>query len=105
MKRYLGAVLSGAAVMVAVPSLASGASVVKCQTRVYPGANTPVFVTSARGLTCKAAAREQRRYQWTGENRLATPGGYGCVPSGRGTIGDQLRRVKGSRAYRIEFED
>ena len=105
MKRYLGAaLLSGAALMAAVPSLASGASVVKCQTQVYPGA-TPVFVTSARGLTCKAAAREQRRYQWTGENRFTTPGGYRCAPSGRGAIGYQLRCAKGSRAYRIEFDD
>jgi hypothetical protein len=57
MKRSLGAaLLSGGAVIATVPSLASGASVVNCQTRVYPGANTPVFATSARGLTCKVAS-------------------------------------------------
>ena len=106
MKRLLGAaLLSSAALLAAVPPLASGASVVACQTRVYPGANTPVFVTSARGLTCRAAATEQRRYKWTGKNRFTTPGGYKCAPSGRGAIGYQLRCVKGSRAYRIEFED
>jgi hypothetical protein len=56
-------------------------------------------------LTCRAAAREQRRYQWTGVNRFTTPGGYRCRPSGRGAIGYQIRCLKGSRAYRIEFAD
>ena len=105
MKTSLGAaLLSSAAVMLFAPTLASGASVVTCDTRVYPG-DTPVFVTSARNLTCRAAARQQRRHRWTGANRFTTPGGYRCAPSGRGAIGYQLRCVKGSRAYRIEFED
>lgn len=111
MKRSLTAVLAVAGATAALlPSLASGAggaaaSVVTCQTRVYRGANTPVFVTSARNLTCRAGAREQRRYKWTGKNRFTTPGGYKCSPSGRGKVGYQIRCVKGQRAYRIEFSD
>ena len=65
----------------------------------------PVYVTSARGLTCAAAAREQRRYAWTAKNTFRTPGGYSCRPSGRGKVGYQIRCVNGPRAYRIEFAD
>jgi hypothetical protein len=81
---------------------ASGA-VVRCKAQVYK--NGPVYVTSAAGLTCAAAAKEQRRYKWTGKNTFRTPGGYSCKPSGRGAVGYQIRCAKGSQAYRIEFAD
>ena len=86
---------------------ASGA-VRQCKTVVY--ANGPVYVTSTSGLTCRAAAGEQRRYTWTGKNTFTTPGGYKCKPSGRGRIGYQIRCAKLSetqapRVYRIEFAD
>lgn len=84
------------------PGSASAATV-RCKTVVYK--NGPVYVTSARGLTCAAAASEQQRYRWNGKNAFRTPGGYACQPSGRGTVGYQIRCVKGSRAYRIEFAD
>lgn len=90
-------------VLSAAPS-AGAASVVKCKTKVY-GGDSPVFVTSARGLTCTAAAREQKRYKWTGRNTFRTPGGYSCTPSGQGAVGYQIRCVKRTRAYRIEFAD
>lgn len=104
---FIAAVAVAGATAVLVPSLASGARATTrtCKTRVYSGANSPVFVTSARNLTCIAAARQQRRYTWTGKNTFTTPGGYRCKPSGRGTIGYQIRCVKGTQAYRIEFED
>jgi PKD domain len=83
---------------------ASTGSVVQCKTQVYK--NGPVYVTSVRNLTCEAAAREQRRYKWTGENTsFLTPGGYRCTPSGRGLVGYQIRCTKGVRVYRIEFAD
>lgn len=83
---------------------ASAAGVTQCKTKVYAG-QSPVYVTSVRGLTCKSAAAEQRRYKWTGKNTFRTPGGYSCKPSGRGAVGYQIRCVKGARAYRIEFSD
>lgn len=104
-KAVLVAAMVGAIISVLTPSLASGASVVQCKSRVYPGANSPVYVTSVRGLTCTAAVREQRRYKWTGNNTFRTPGGYRCAPSGRGKVGYQIRCTKSTRAYRIEFED
>ncbi len=83
---------------------APAGSVVRCNTRVYK--NGPVYVTSARNLTCGAAAREQRRYKWTGKNTsFRTPGGYRCAPFGRGAVGYQIRCANGVRAYRIEFPD
>jgi PKD domain len=83
---------------------ASTGSVVQCMTQVYK--NGPVYVTSARNLTCGAAAREQRRYKWTGENTsFRTPGGYRCAPFGGGAVVYQIRCTKGVRAYRIEFAD
>ena len=85
------------------PAAAPAASVVACNASVYP--NGPVFVTSARTMTCRAAKREQARYRWTGKNRFTTPGGFTCRPSGRGAIGYQIRCVRGSKAYRIEFSD
>lgn len=86
----------------------AGAAVVQCKTKVY--ANGPVFVTSARGLTCAAAAKEQRRYKWTGKNTFVTPSGYKCKPSGRGKIGYQIRcelvsETHAPWVYRIEFAD
>ena len=94
------------AVALTVLALGAGstsAATVQCKTLVYK--QGPVYVTSARGLTCTAAAREQRRYAWTGKNTFRTPGGYSCRPSGRGKVGYQIRCVNGARAYRIEFAD
>lgn len=109
MVRSLG-LIGGVAILAALAVSAGPASgaVRQCKTLVY--ANGPVYVTSTSGLTCQAAAREQRRYKWTGKNTFTTPGGYACKPSGRGKIGYQIRCVKLSetqapRAYRIEFAD
>lgn len=80
--------------------------VVPCATLVYPlGTGPEVYVTSARGLTCGAAAREQRRTPWTGNRVYRTKGGYVCRAIGRGELGYQSRCVKGPRAFRIEFLD
>lgn len=82
---------------------ASAATVRQCHTRVY--ANGPVYVTSTRGMLCPTAAKEQKRYRWTGKNKFRTPTGFVCTPSGRGKVGYQIRCVRGNRAYRIEFAD
>ena len=103
MKKLLLLAVAVVPFAIALPAGPASAAVVQCKARVYT--NGPVYVTSARGLTCALAAREQRRYKWTGKNTFQTPGGYRCAPSGRGTVGYQIRCVKGSRAYRIEFAD
>jgi len=99
------ALVAGLAAMcvVAFAGTSASAATVQCKTKVYK--NGPVYVTSARGMTCAAAAKEQRRYAWTGKNTFRTPGGFACRPSGRGTVGYQIRCAKGSLAYRIEFAD
>ncbi len=101
----------GAAAVIAAAVVAVGASPVRaaddvvrpCAKRVY-GPNTPIYITSARNMTCKAAKRAQKKYKWTGENTFTTPGGFRCKPSGRGEIGYQIRCTKRAKAYRIEFE-
>jgi hypothetical protein len=100
----VAAVLVAAGLLTGTAGAASAATVVKCKTKVYPG-DSPVYVTSVRGSTCAGAAREQRRYRWTGNNSFRTPGGYVCRSSGRGALGFQIRCTKGTRAYRIEFTD
>jgi hypothetical protein len=97
--------IAGVAAMGAI-ALGAGpasAATVQCKVDVYK--NQTIYVTSARGMTCAAAAREQRRYTWTGKNTFRTPGGFSCKPSGRGKLGYQIRCTKGSSAYRIEFID
>lgn len=97
--------LDAAGVVAGLAALPAGAAtgVSLCKTRVYT--DGPVYVTSSRGLTCASAAREQRRYRWTGKNTFRTPGGYRCTPAGRSETGYQIRCVKGARAYRIDFVD
>jgi hypothetical protein len=96
---------TAAAAALATPPAASlrAASVVPRYTKVYP--NGPVFVTSARNMTCAAAKREQARYKWTGKNRFTTPGRFTCRPSGRGSVGYRICCVKDVEGHRIEFQD
>lgn len=107
--RQLAALVATLAVSaVALSSGSASAAVRQCNVKVY--AKGPVYVTSVSGITCATAAREQRRYTWTGKNSFTTPGGYKCRPSGRGRIGFQIRCVYESEthapyAYRIEFAD
>ena len=108
MKMLMVVVSVVALAAIALSGGSASAAVVQCKTKVYTQA--PVFVTSARGLSCAAAAKEQRRYRWTGNNTFTTPGGYKCKPSGRGKTGYQMRCVLESEThapwvYRIEFAD
>jgi hypothetical protein len=117
MRRHSLVAIGAAAAIVAaagvgsVNAQSSGATeqatpaVVLCKTLVYKNRRPEVYVTSARGLSCAAAAKEQRRYAWTGKNVFRTPGGFVCKGIGRGEVGYQLRCVKKARAYRLEFVD
>ena len=106
MKTRIGAAafIAAALLTVAASPVSAADDVVRpCALRVY-GPNTPVYVTSARNMTCKAAKRAQKTYKWTGKNTFTTPSGFRCTPSGRGEIGYQLRCTKRAKAYRLEFE-
>jgi hypothetical protein len=93
--------LALAAISATAPNAAS-ARVVDCNAFVhYP--NTKV--SSARNMTCAAAARELRRYRGSIHRRFRTPGGFSCGRVSGGPLGGQWRCVKGSRAFRFEFGD
>jgi hypothetical protein len=97
-----------AVALIAATGGSASAAVVLCKTKVYP--TGPVYVTSASGISCATAAKEQRQVKWTGKNTFTTPAGYKCKPSGRGKIGYQIRCVLQSEThapwvYRIEFAD
>jgi hypothetical protein len=108
MKRLVLAVAVAAVAVVASTGGSASAASVLCKAKVYP--TGPVYVTSARGISCATAAKEQRRVKWTGKNTFTTPAGYKCAPSGRGKIGYRIRCVLQSEThdpwvYRIEFAD
>jgi hypothetical protein len=62
-------------------------------------------ISSARNMTCRAAARELRRYRGSIHRRFRTPGGFQCGRVSGGRLGGQWRCVKGTRAFRFEFGD
>ena len=63
------------------------------------------LISSARNMTCRAAARELRRYRGSIHRRFRTPGGFLCGRVSGGRLGGQWRCVKGGRAFRFEFGD
>jgi hypothetical protein len=63
------------------------------------------LISSARNMTCRAAARELRRYRGSIHRRFRTPGGFLCGRVSGGRLGGQWRCVQGSRAFRFEFGD
>ena len=114
MKTFLGAALTGAMLLGTVSPAysaddarlpapnASSAAVVDCNTYAYfPN----VLISSARNMTCRAAARDMRRYRRPIDRRFRTPGGFMCVRVSGGAFGGQWRCVSGTRAYRFEFGD
>ena len=62
-------------------------------------------VSSARNMTCRAAARDIRRHRGSIARRFRTPGGFRCRRVSGSRLGGQWRCVKGERAYRFEFAD
>lgn len=109
--RLPGALPGSAAALVAAALLATAgaapapaSAAARCRAKVYP--RDPLYLTSARGLSCASALREQRRYAWNGVRvSFRTRGGYRCGPAGRGSIGFRIRCVKRSRSYTLEIAD
>jgi hypothetical protein len=64
-----------------------------------------VLISSARNMTCRAAAREMRRYRGSIKRRFRTPRGFRCSRVSGNSLGGQWRCVRGIRAFRFEFGD
>jgi hypothetical protein len=84
----------------ALPSAAS-AAVHNCDRAV----DFNIHVSSARNMSCRAAAREQRSYKGSIKRHFTTPGGFHCHRVSGTRLGGQWRCVKHTRAYRFEFGD
>jgi hypothetical protein len=90
------------AVATAALALAAPSGVVDCHVYVrYP--NT--LISSARNMTCNAAAQDMRRYRGQISRRFRTPGGFACARVSGGQFGGQWRCVSGTKAYRFDFRD
>jgi hypothetical protein len=64
-----------------------------------------IVVSSARGITCRQAAREIRRYRGSIRRTFRTPGGFRCTRVSGGALGGQWRCVRAVQAFRFEFGD
>lgn len=94
--------LSAAVLALGLAPDTSSAKVVDCD--VY-AVNPNILISSARDMTCRAAARDMRRTQKRITRRFTTRGGFRCIRV-RGTeFSGQWRCVRGERAYRFEFAD
>ena len=81
---------------------AAAAGVITCHVWAsYPN----VLISSARNMSCTAAAREMRRYRGSIARRFRTPGGFACYRVSGVPVGGQWRCVRGARAFRFEFGD
>ena len=94
------------AIVVCLAGAAAGASagptgVVRCHAAV----DFNIYVSSARNMSCRAAAKEMRRYKKSIARRFRTPGGFRCYRVSGGALGGQWRCVRGVRAFRFEFGD
>jgi len=81
---------------------ASPSNVVDCHVYAkYP--NT--LISSARNMTCRAAAQDMRNYRGQIFRRFRTPAGFVCMRVSGGQFGGQWRCVLGAKAYRFDFRD
>jgi len=64
-----------------------------------------IKISSARNLSCRAAARDMRSYRGNIHRRFRTPGGFVCERVSGGRLGGQWRCVRDTAAYRFEFGD
>ncbi len=102
MRGRLGAAAAASALLAVGATADAGAAVRDCNTYVYyPNSK----ISSARNMTCRAAAREMRRYRGSIERRFRTPRGFQCYRVSGGRLGGQWRCVRGTRAFRFEFGD
>lgn len=63
------------------------------------------LISSARDMTCKAAAAEMKRYQGQIFRRFRTPGRFLCTRVSGVPEGGQWRCVRGGQAFRFDFRD
>jgi hypothetical protein len=78
-----------------------GSGVVSCHRTV----SVTETITSARAMTCGAAARDLRRTHKPISRHFRTAGGFACSRVSGTALGGEWRCVNGGRAYRFEFGD
>jgi len=109
--RAAGALLVTAACLLA-PATPGGAAAVAQRTRPAQVVDCNVYasfpnikISSARNLSCRAAARDMRSYRGNIHRRFRTPGAFVCERVSGGPLGGQWRCLRGAAAYRFEFGD
>lgn len=91
------ALLAGAGRTAAQPQ-----RVIPCHTWAsYPN----VLISSARNMSCRAAAREMRTYRGSISPTFVIPGRFHCYRVSGGRLSGQWRCVRGTRAFPFEFGD
>ncbi|MBJ7332555.1 MAG: hypothetical protein JHC95_21850 [Solirubrobacteraceae bacterium] len=63
-----------------------------------------LMVSSARGLKCRTAVRDIKRYKGKLTETFRTPGGFACELVDGDRAEGQWRCVKADRAYRFEYD-
>jgi len=97
-----------AAAVVALAGLAAPAGAIASPARVvrcHAHADFNILISSARNMTCRAAAHEMRRYKGSIRTRFRTPGGFGCYRVSGNRLAGQWRCVRRTQAFRFEFAD
>jgi hypothetical protein len=64
-----------------------------------------IKISAARGMTCRAAVRDMRRYRGNIHRTFRTPGGFRCTRISGGPLSGEWRCTDRPRAYRFEFGD
>jgi len=95
------AILLIAAAAVPVNATAAPAQLRHCAVKV----DFNLEISSARNITCRAAARDLRRHHGSIATHFKTPRGFACRRVSGTELGGQWRCVRRSRAYRFEFSD
>jgi hypothetical protein len=99
--RLLEVVLLASALALGAAATTAPAGVVGCHVR----ADFNILISSARNMSCRAGAREMRRYRGSIARRFRTPGGFACYRVSGGRLAGQWRCVRGVQAFRFEFSD
>jgi hypothetical protein len=81
--------------------LGGASGVVSCHRTV----SVTETITSARAMTCAAAARDLHPTHKPVSRRFRTHGGFTCRRVSGGELGGEWRCTRGERAYRFEFGD
>jgi hypothetical protein len=63
------------------------------------------LISTARNMTCRAAATEMKRYRGQIFRRFRTPGRFVCTRVSGVPEGGQWRCVRGGQAFRFDFGD